>query len=751
MAFSLYTSILDDPSLPDLLFGLLSSASLSDIESQFAVRALLDFVRRHWQTFSVPSRKSLFQSMAAIIISGDVPARWIADAYVELCCFAPADAECYEPPIFEVLNRLPQARDVCHCVAILTLIQFLARKYKFVKPGREASEPTLLLNRVVDTTFGFYGNGELIESVEGCQILEMSLKAFKALFIRCRGSPELLATPIHFCRVLVTEIGNGRFVESRLLARALKVFSCARMKWTKGPCAGEGPGIAELLLQLLHYLANVRCEDDYLVASLLRVLCEFLKFVPSSQGLVDDLMACASLTDQDRREFEANPLLFYSSVYSEWTDQDTAHPRLMARHLLEQLVSESEEVARYLLTRPVDECLLRCLGFFVPIVDSPDFMRDALESVTRSVGNAGPIEAAARVHLLAKCADQFPLAFGESTALAAISSDFIVLKIMGSELLCALVKLGASPSELVVQHLIDFFPTCPTFHAGHALSAITRAAPSLILPRAAFVVDSLLELVQADVSQLASTDANDDHEDALMADLRLLASLVHGSQFVPDALLSLIGFILATDLSEWEGVYDSLGILLRETFLSGAPRTQEILRLLLDSVADRDYLHDFLRVLLEPIQALIGADPSAFVEFGVSEGIIELCTRLTAGGVGDEGIKAVCSLAANVGFADEKAAAQSMALLSACDRTLELAVATAVKQGIPPEPEIVRSITTSFEIGAVDDAVLCRLFTTALRLAAMADPTLVPIVEAVAERSRGLPERPYISVYDRLM
>jgi hypothetical protein len=68
---------------------------------------------------------------------------------------------------------------------------------------------------------------------------------------------------------------------------------------------------------------------------------------------------------------------------------------------------------------------------------------------------------------------------------------------------------------------------------------------------------------------LQSPDADDDQEDTVMAEPILLAALIRASQFVPDPIISLIGGLLATDFSQWEGVYDSVGFLLRKIFPSG--------------------------------------------------------------------------------------------------------------------------------------------------------------------------------------
>jgi hypothetical protein len=592
----------------------------------------------------------------------------------------------------------------------------------------------------------------------------MSLKSFKSLFLRCKASADVLATPVTFCKALIAHVCKGGEIgDPRLIVRAVKMFSALRRKWTKGPCADECPEIAVLLQQMLHFLAAFRCEDDVLVSSLLCVLCEFEKFIPTTEELLDDLVGCARLTNQDCREFDANPLLFYSSVYSEWTAKDTLHPRIVARHLLEQLLEKSHQAVHYLFTKPVDECLLRCFGFFVPFFEECDLVPALFQWVAPSLGSdPSPIDSAAKVHFLARCATHLPddslLSLFETSVIGSLSSPYVVLKLFGCDFLRALVGRGPGffRIEDVVPHLFDFLPICPTFHAGEALASIAAISPALVLPHASLVITNVLELVRSALEQLSSRDADDDQEDALTGNIALLAALVRASQVVPDDLIDLINLLLVTDLREWGEIYDSLGVLLRDLFLSGSSRTPEVLQVLATRLSDHDHLHGFLTTLLEPIEALIGDDPAAFAADGAAAGVLELCAALIGRALTSDDRAAVCRVAANAGFVDE-AAADGCAAIAAGLRAagsdgvaeLELDIAPLVgrKEALPTGA--VARIAAAVHAGEVRDPAQLRLFAAALALADSADPTIAALAAETAEAAKGVGERPFVSVYDQ--
>jgi hypothetical protein len=311
---------------------------------------------------------------------------------------------------------------------------------------------------------------------------------------------------------------------------------------------------------------------------------------------------------------------------------------------------------------------------------------------------------------------------------------------------------GSLPIDAAVPHLLDFLPVCPTSHAAQALGAIAGVSPPFILPRAAFVIDNVLALVRADAAELASPDGDDDREDAVMSDLALLAAVVRAGRFAPDALLALIAALLATDFSEWDGIYDALGALIREIFLSGSPRPAEVLRLLASALAAHRHLTGFLTALLEPIQALIGADPASFVALGASAALLELCASLLAVAPAREEVAAVCALAANIAFADERAAAQCAEIRAGLGvggaAELEMELAPIVGRRSVPGPDLLARIVAVVQGGEADNAAQMRLFAAAL--AASADPAFSSVATELTECARQIESRPFRSVYDTI-
>jgi hypothetical protein len=751
-AFARYTAVLDNPALPDLLFAILGDPETPAIDARFAARCLSDFSARHWEDFPPSARASLFQQMAGIVSAGHASAGAVSEAFLRL---AGSDVECFEPPIFDLINRLPEIRDFDYCAAVLTLIQFLARKYRRRSPAGEACEATLLLRRIVYVTFPFYESIQFAAQSGAPKVLELSLKSFRPLFLRCKGSPDLLRAPIMFSKELIV---NYHEIESdRLIVQCLKILTCLRTKWTKKPCAGECPAIAELLLGLLHHFCEVRYQNDYVVACALRVLCEFRKLVPTTPQLVDDLIWCACLTDQDCEDFAANPAVFHASVYSEWTSTELTHPRLLARHLLSQLVAESPELARSLLSKPVDECMLRCLGFFVPILRAFELIPALLTWLAPSIGyDSSPFETVAKIHLLAKSAAELPaelLPHLGAYVVGAITSGIVVLKIAGCALLAALLARGVPPSDETAGHVIRFLPDCPTAHAAEAITALARAAPALVVPRAAFVLESAVALLGPAAAELqADVAAPESAEDAVAADLALLAAVVRASQCLPDSVFAALEFLLGADFSEFEGVYQSLGALLREVFLAGGPAAPAVLGLLLTALGEHDHLRTFLNDLLPPIRALIAADPVAFLGLQASAGIMALCVKLLDSDVRREAVGAIFQLLANVGFVDESVASDCVALGASFEvggdaalAALELAIAPFVGHHQPIDSALAAHAATAIQADVVRDPGQFRLFAAAL-------PDLPPSEIADAERRlRALYPPEFPSVYERLL
>jgi hypothetical protein len=344
--------------------------------------------------------------------------------------------------------------------------------------------------------------------------------------------------------------------------------------------------------------------------------------------------------------------------------------------------------------------------------------------------------------------------------IGSLSSEFILLKIVGSQLLHSLLSLdhGIAPTDLVTHHLLDFLPICPTFHAAQALKTLSNISPSLVLPRATFIIDNILEFLQPLLNQLQSPDADDDQEDVVMTNLTLLASLVRASQFIPDSLISLIAVILSTDFSQWEGVYDSLGFLLREIFLSGSSRARDILTVLIAAFSEYEHIIDFLNVLLEPIEALIGADPGGFLSLGISLKLLELCGILIESDASIESFGTICRIAANIGFVDDSVAPQfgaiSQKLFDANVEfvyALELLIAPIVGRKSSPDVDLVVQVSEVLRNGGVKDSGQFHLFVSFLALAVKADDSFAALVFELLERELQLrAEHPpaFISVYD---
>jgi hypothetical protein len=231
----------------------------------------------------------------------------------------------------------------------------------------------------------------------------------------------------------------------RLICYCVRFFRTLFIRWEAPP--------DQFISVVIDGISQYR-ENDSVLSELLICLHRF----SIDRSILPLLLECARLTDRDCEEYELNPSLFVSTVYST-SRLNKCAPRIYAAILIGAIVESDPCSLSFLLGLECEEVLMRifaiiCSGF--------------AKLVTFHAWVLGAIEISTKQYLLSKCCHSFPEICDSLVCELLNEHSPLVVQIC----CCKLLKSMGMASPQAIAQFLQFLPQCPTWHAMKALHAI---------------------------------------------------------------------------------------------------------------------------------------------------------------------------------------------------------------------------------------------------------------------------------------
>jgi hypothetical protein len=340
------------------------------------------------------------------------------------------------------------------------------------------------------------------------------------------------------------------------------------------------------------------------------VLSEFLACISRfglDRSYLPLLVECAKLTPRDSEEYELNPSLFVSTVYSTSRVCKCA-PRVYAAVLVGVILESDLTSTEYLLQLGYEEVSMRIFA-----ITAKSFAKAGmLESFTAWAAFAlkspisSAVEISTKLYLLSKCCHAFP------EICDSILCDFLTehSPVVVQICCCKLLKSMAGASTQTLEQFFHFLPQCPTSHAIKALHAIARRDI-----RALSSASELVPFIARDIVDRWNSSA-----ETVKHNLVLLKQIV---QVYPESIVcrQFLHF-LVTLIENGESPFDSkIGKLCAQVLQTVQSGSVELIQTILVSIgATPIRLSPFAIAIL----AFISVSPEDFCLLRVSQALVDL-------------------------------------------------------------------------------------------------------------------------------
>ena len=438
--------------------GCLNIISLADVNKHVAGSLLERWIHRHLETCSSELQSEILQVLL-VFVDEMVMCRYVCDALADMV----RDEVIEAPTVFSyIVDKWLAEMNADIALPLSRLFLRVLEKSCIQPDGVEAilAHCSDLWNETI------FKSSKLVSRV---------LKIVSVVDSMCKLRDDVIGSFLNRCLGACVSGGCDADVVY-YCCRFLKVMLCRKRELT------------EYIQQFCAFLVSNVCrfsECDRVQLEMLRSIDRFCL----NDGLLELLLNCARLSDEDKMLFDDNPAMFVANVCSR-SHAGKIAPRIYSLLLIESLVARNDCLRFKLLELRPEEVTIRLFALL-----SKHYLKNDIQHQFIGWVNAAlkcpcqsAHEMATRLYFLRKidAPDEVKCAFLEQYF---TPQAHMVVLLCCCKLLPSLKALSVPP---FMARLISFLPHCPTIHAYQCLTRLAQRVPSAISSYSGAVLQSIL-------------------------------------------------------------------------------------------------------------------------------------------------------------------------------------------------------------------------------------------------------------------
>ena len=599
---------------------------------------LRNWAFQNWEKLGLEAKHMFFEKLKNFIIQNHRFAVHISNIFIDVAKKEFTDSHIFEPIIFEIFKNIQLYQNLNHLLAMMNLVGYMAKRYKY-SSEIATCEISLLLQKIIDTTFIFFDNLEFLQTIEGCEIMQLVLSSFMTFFFKCKPSFEFAITPLNYVQNTISlYISQGIIVKNvSFIGYCLRFYGKFIEKFESCSFISEKiPLISQLINNLLLIMLRDFNNNSYVIATILETIILLEDKICINNDVINLVLNATKLSQQDVENFDENPLIYYIEIYSKkFSSFDKLHPRILSCRIISNFLQSSKELAIFLLKSQPEEYILRCISFSFEIYEQYEMIPQVLDylKLIFPLEEGSPEFLIAKLDLIKSCVPFFDYETKLSlinTIPSLLNTNQSLIQIFASRLLISLMKNDVIPDEYISQILINLLPYCPTNHVSKALTLMVKAIPNIVLPQSEIVVSILIEKIKNEMFLLNSNDLDEDYKanEDIEQNIILISQVINsaGKSLVNSEILNIIYEFLNQDDSQFLCYIIPL---YKSILDSGSQYIQYFFSIFFESYKNNTklFIENFDDIFL-PIFSFISKFPKIFLELNISNTLIHLLTSI---------------------------------------------------------------------------------------------------------------------------
>lgn len=635
---------------------------------------LKNWAKINWTDMKEEQKDQFFEILKTLILNTQGPhVIYLSDAFIEVAereyKVKNGNLQLFKKNYDNFFNALsePQSYSSDQLSALLNIIKFASYSFKAARLDVDPSEPQILFTKIMECIIPYLENHSLLESKEGCKILELVLDCFRYTFFKAKPPIESAAAPLSFSESIESEFIKQSFSNVQLVCVAVRFLKKFYMsKYTKESFSESIQQILQTHFELLSSALEFKVKDDnpdyYLISLILQVIMLFKEDISPEQNVIDIFLASSKLSNDEKSDFIENPNLFYYDIYQNLYVNEKKNPSRLAPSIIASFCVDNDEasfnIISYLISLQPSENVIRCLGrciktsekieedeegkeqkianlppnitsYYADLIQNPEYHQDpiivsSILDFLRYLVPHLPVEQNSAIM------DVLPRYFEEY-------KEINVVITLATRLLKNLIKAGIFPFDDAIKVIIHTLENSFTKHGHDCIKLMSNISKDLVSQYSDEVLEEVFCNILNEMDDFNNDEDDNEEEDKIDkqelemnnidSNLKFCGDLIfsNGAHLVKPHLIEIVKKIFEFDQDCY--LVDNLVYLLRSIFKSGSQLIPEFIGPIIEA-CQTDPWDSHSYYLIQPFFQLITDKPEDFVGLKICSFLAEFCMKI---------------------------------------------------------------------------------------------------------------------------